>query len=88
MAELLSIENLSIGYQTDGGEVSAVSDVSLSIAPKQIYALVGESGCGKSTLASSIMRLVAAPGRITGAGRSLRVFPKRRSPPCAAKRSA
>ena len=66
MSSLLSIEHLSIGYKTDAGEVSAVSDVSLNIAPREIYALVGESGCGKSTLASSIMRLVAAPGKVTG----------------------
>ena len=66
MSSLLSIEHLSIGYRTDAGEVSAVSDVSLQIAPHEIYALVGESGCGKSTLASSVMRLVASPGRVTG----------------------
>ncbi len=66
MSNLIDIQNVSIGYKTDEGEVSAVSDVSLSIAPREIYALVGESGCGKSTLASSIMRLLAAPGKLTG----------------------
>ncbi len=66
MKPLIELERLSIGYDTPEGQVSAVKDVSLSINPREIYALVGESGCGKSTLAASVMRLVAPPGRVTG----------------------
>ena len=44
MSNLIDIQNVSIGYKTDEGEVSAVSDVSLSIARREIYAMVGESG--------------------------------------------
>jgi ABC-type dipeptide/oligopeptide/nickel transport system ATPase component len=65
MKPLIELDRLSIGYDTPDGRVSAVKDVSLSIHPREIYALVGESGCGKTTLAASIMRLVAPPGRVT-----------------------
>jgi len=63
---LVQIDGVSIGYHTDEGMVSAVSDVSLSIGKREIFALVGESGCGKSTLASSIMQLIPPPGKQTG----------------------
>lgn len=39
--------------------LNAVNGVSLSIAPGEVLALVGESGCGKSTVAKTIARIHA-----------------------------
>ena len=41
-----------------GSRTLALSDVSLSIPPRQALAIVGESGSGKTTLARSLVRLV------------------------------
>ena len=41
-----------------------MEDVSLTVQPGDIYALVGESGCGKSTLAYALLDIVPPPGRI------------------------
>ena len=57
------ISGLSVAYPVVGGDpVLAVDDVSLSVHPGKITAVVGESGCGKSTLARALLRL--PPGRI------------------------
>ena len=60
---LLTVQNLSVSFS---GGVQALSDLSFSVRPGESFALVGESGCGKSTTARAIMRLIRAPGRITG----------------------
>jgi peptide/nickel transport system ATP-binding protein len=39
------------------GTVKAVSDVSISIAPRETFGLVGESGCGKTTLGRLVVAL-------------------------------
>jgi len=62
---LLEVKNVHTVFRTDMGPARAVDGVSLSIAPRQTVALVGESGCGKSVTALSIMRLIDdPPGRI------------------------
>lgn len=61
---LLEIDGLVTAFATPTGRVPAVDGVSLSIEPGRTLGLVGESGCGKSVTAMSILRLVAAPGRI------------------------
>ncbi|MFH1848420.1 MAG: ABC transporter ATP-binding protein [Candidatus Omnitrophota bacterium] len=63
---LLEIKNLTTSYFSDGKELKAVNDVSLSLESGQVLGIVGESGCGKSTLALSMMRLIRPPGKITG----------------------
>jgi peptide/nickel transport system ATP-binding protein len=61
---LLEINNLVTSFHTPAGRVPAVDGVSLSIERGKTLGLVGESGCGKSVTAMSILRLVAAPGKI------------------------
>ncbi len=57
MSDLLALEHVDVGFATEVGRVSAVSDVSLSVSEGEIFGLVGESGCGKTTLAMALMGL-------------------------------
>lgn len=61
----LDIRNLRITYPRQDEEAFvAVDDVSLTIRPGEIHAVVGESGAGKSTVANAIIGLIDRPGRI------------------------
>ncbi len=64
MADVLSIRDLVVEYETRRGTARAVDRVSLTLPENRTLGLAGESGCGKSTLGRSIMRLVPYPGRI------------------------
>lgn len=66
MSHLLEVTNLQTHFPTRAGIVKSVNDVSFSIDEGELLGLVGESGCGKSITALSIMRLIAAPGKIVG----------------------
>ena len=55
---LLDIKNYSMSFRCDGGIYKTLNNISLSIQPKSMVALVGESGCGKSMTAMSILRLL------------------------------
>jgi peptide/nickel transport system ATP-binding protein len=63
---VLAIEGFCVAYRTPGGDVRAVNDVNLSLAPGEVVGLVGESGSGKSTLAYGACRLLRSPAVITG----------------------
>lgn len=58
MSELLEVRGLTVSFHTPRGEVQAVRDVSFSLRPGEVLAIVGESGCGKSVLCRSVMRLL------------------------------
>jgi ABC-type lipoprotein export system ATPase subunit len=47
---IVSLQNVSKDYLTDGQPVRALQDVSLDVNRGDFVALVGRSGCGKSTL--------------------------------------
>ena len=61
---LLRIEDLTIHFPTEEGDVRAVNGVSLSVEAGQTLGLVGETGAGKSTTALGILRLVPEPGQV------------------------
>jgi putative ABC transport system ATP-binding protein len=47
---MLSLQNVSKDYLTDGQSVHALNGLSLNVERGEFVALVGRSGCGKSTL--------------------------------------
>ena len=47
---ILSLQDVSKDYLTDGQAVRALSGLSLNVDRGEFVALVGRSGCGKSTL--------------------------------------
>jgi peptide/nickel transport system ATP-binding protein len=63
---VLSVAELRVAYETPGGPVRAVEDVSFALAAGERLGLAGESGSGKTTTALALMRLVPPPGRILG----------------------
>ena len=69
MSDLLTLEHVDVGFATEDGRVSAVSDVSLSVSEGEIFGLVGESGCGKTTLAMALMGLLPATAHVAGSVR-------------------
>ncbi len=62
---LLEIENLSVTFQTAGGQFTAVDRVSLHVEPGEIVSIVGESGSGKSVSMLALMGLLPWTATIT-----------------------
>ena len=79
---LLSVRNLRTHFDTDGGVVKAVDDVSFDLEPGKTLGIVGESGSGKSVTNLSIMRLIPSPpgrivsGEVIFGGKDLLKLPK------------
>ena len=60
-AALLEVEDLSVRFELPTETIRAVSGISFTVAPSEIFALVGESGSGKSVSMLSVMGLLSSP---------------------------
>jgi peptide/nickel transport system ATP-binding protein len=71
----VSVEKLSVAYRSHRGDVTAVDNVSFTLADGEIMGLAGESGCGKSTLGNALIyldpRMKATGGKVTVDGDEL-----------------
>jgi peptide/nickel transport system ATP-binding protein len=63
---ILSVRELSVEFVARHGRLTALDNVSLSIAAGEILGLVGESGAGKSLTGSAVIGLIEPPGRLSG----------------------
>jgi peptide/nickel transport system ATP-binding protein len=57
-APLLELRDLRVRFPTRGGDVHAVSGLSLSVGPGETVGVVGESGSGKSVTFMTVMGLI------------------------------
>ncbi|HSG91703.1 MAG TPA: ABC transporter ATP-binding protein [Pseudomonadales bacterium] len=80
---ILDVANLEVEFDTYGGTVHAVRDVSFKVPRGKTLGIVGESGCGKSVTVQALMGLIPMPpGRITSgsaklAGKEILGLPER-----------
>jgi peptide/nickel transport system ATP-binding protein len=63
---VLSVRDLHVTYNSEGGRVPAVRGVSFELAPGETLGLAGESGCGKSTIAGALLRVLPRGTEVTG----------------------
>ena len=82
--QAIEIRDVTLTYDTPGGKVPGVKDVSIDIAPSEFVCIVGPSGCGKSTLLNIVAGFLS-PGRRRNphrrqAGDRPRHGPRRRVP--------
>ena len=63
---LLAVRHLRVEFNARRGTLTAIDDVSFTIAPGEVLGVVGESGAGKSITGTAIIGLLEPPGRIAG----------------------
>ena len=60
---ILEVKNLKVQFPTRRGTLTAVDDISFSIAPGEVLGVVGESGAGKSITGMAVIGLLEPPDR-------------------------
>ena len=66
MSDILTIRDLSVGFDVHGTIITAVDGVSFAVREGATVALVGESGSGKSTVAQAVMGILPKVAVISG----------------------
>jgi phosphate transport system ATP-binding protein len=64
MAKRIDVEGLNVWF----GSFHALADISITVEPKEVTALIGPSGCGKSTFLRALNRMhdVVPTARVAG----------------------
>jgi ABC-type dipeptide/oligopeptide/nickel transport system ATPase component len=65
---IAQVRNLRVEFETKGGTVVGVEDVSFEVGAGETVCIVGESGSGKSVSSLSLMRLVEFGGGTIAGG--------------------
>jgi NitT/TauT family transport system ATP-binding protein len=69
---ILVVDNITKRFETPDGVLTALDNVSLTVAPGEFLGVIGPSGCGKSTLFNVIGGLTDGyDGRVTVAGETV-----------------
>jgi peptide/nickel transport system ATP-binding protein len=63
---LLTVDDLSVRFETDDGTVQAVDSLSFDLEEREVLGIVGESGCGKSVSLMSLLRLLPPSAHVSG----------------------
>jgi peptide/nickel transport system ATP-binding protein len=63
---VLEVQDLSVRFDTDDGQVHAVDRLSFSLGEREVLGVVGESGCGKSVSFMSLLRLLPETAVVEG----------------------
>ncbi|QDP98686.1 ABC transporter ATP-binding protein [Microlunatus elymi] len=65
----LSLQDLTVRFDTDAGIVHAVNGVSFAVEEGEVVAVVGESGSGKSVSSRAMLGLLPSTAHTTGSAR-------------------
>lgn len=72
MNDILTLDKISLSYQTEKDEIRALESISFSVDEGEFVAIIGPSGCGKTSILSIIAGLLKpSGGEVTIKGKPL-----------------